>query len=960
MENFKEEKETNYNWDDNSFGIPMLAAAADSAMENNDVDSRHALAILVDLVEEWPEMYIRGGRVPELLALVNRVVKRYFLLTILIIVCLVSSASAVPAMGPLSTNPSGTPSELSRGKREGFGPWEANDAWDEKGKSNLAPVMNKLVEIIAVETKEVEQFLNRTVAFIKEVVEVVEHPVAELSKSYIGLTILGLALLSVLGIAFKLSIPLFKFIFGGFRLFFRFVIRPILSLMARSVCCMYFCASKPLVAFRNMRMRTRMEKDTYDRMRIYTPLTEEIQVLKKTESSLYTDDKGIYLLADANHRVYLHTERQTEDVLMMKALSDLTRDKGATVDTIKESILTTSKLYKVDKLPDFQGTFEVDGNLIGHFSRIRFNGLDCLLTAYHVLDYNRTALINLRKGDKCITLDSVTANVVAASHTDQLDFLILSVPACVFSTLGMKVGVWTSRVQPREPIQIYQLFEGKPCVSSAAVKISTAKSWHINYGASTTVGTSGAPILDSKSRIVGVHLEHDTVSKQNVGIIPPIFRMNKKESPTNEDIAQGQPELVLYEDEEGKEEEEAYINEDDFDDEYLEMEAYETYLTKYSDNLEVYEKGTPWGMFMDDTESSVAEDMRERYSERYEVYKTTAGTRGGHIGSKVKGGMYRKLETPTAKESPWTCSKCACIQYKGFSCINCGYALVPLSRRTVKQQEKGANEAKAFIETKLPTELVKKISDDVMSDLTIKRIALQVASLLKKGRYLSGLNLQDEIDGGIYPDLPTNERVPIQASLVKRVGPISPEGCATPPLVVDGNVLYTVVPTLLPGDDLFQDGLKLVKKRVAAVNRKETFTVEVAPTSLAASISESIEDSGQAHLSKSASRRLRIKEKMATLQRAVEVRPAVPLNSPAPVKSGVLTISGTKTQSPSPASPKKLEKAISSSKGAASAKQQRSGNKPALKDQSTQSTPGPHEEPKQKNKASSSSATSTS
>jgi hypothetical protein len=863
----------------------------------------------------------------------------------------------------------------SRVKREGFGPWEANEVWDEKGKSNIFPVLKTIVDIIANETIILEKALNASIAVAGELVEVFEHPFRELSKTYVGWAILLFAGICAISIFIRVSVPLTRFLWSVLILFFDYLCVPFYRLCVRSTCCMYLCASKPLVIMRNVVHRKRMEKESRRRMEFYKP-SEEIQMLKKTTSAIYTDDVGVYLLADENHRVYLHPERQTEDLLMLKSLSSASRDKGATVETIKESVLSISKLYKVEKIPDFQGTFEVDGNLIGHFSRIKFNGIDCLLTAYHVLDYNRTALINLRKGDKCVKLSSVTANVVAASRAEHLDYLILSVPSCVFSMLGMKVGVWTSRVQPREPIQINQFYEGKPCVSSAAIKVSAAKPWHVNYAASTTVGTSGAPILDSKNRIIGVHLEHDSTVKLNVGVIPPIFRMTKKESPTNEDIAQGQPELIEYSEYEAPE-----TDDDEDVEDFSEIEAYESYLTKERDSLGIYESGISWGVFLEDVENNIADDMYQKYGDRYNAYKTTAGKTGTHVGVRVKGGRYRK-------ESPWTCSQCACVQSKGYQCINCGYALVPLDKKRIEKVEKGASVAKAHLENNLPREMVTKIMDQVAEDTLIKKIALQVAEMLKAGGVYyahsgqQGMEIRGDLRSGLYPDLPTNREVPMEKKLVQKLRTEPPYA----PLRVDSNNSLNVATLAVQHGQAYIDGLTKVKTHVAKVNPiKETALapgLDVAKANLVASSDEAKVNpvkgaasapgldatkvipketalapslNGKPALSKSAKRRLRIQKKKASNV----TEPEVPLNSKAPAMSGAPTTSGMSKPSHSQNNLRRLERAISSLQEQVREKKQRSGKLPAAKNLATQSTPGPQGVQKPKSEALGSSATGT-
>lgn len=421
--------------------------------------------------------------------------------------------------------------------------------------------------------------------------------------------------------------------------------------------------------------------------------------------------------------------------------------------------------------------------------------------------------------------------------------------------------------------------------------------------------------------------------------------MNKKESPTNEDILQGMPSFEVYEEPEERAYEDFAYSEEDYA-----IEAYETYLTKQQDAVSVYETGTSWGDFMDDQDSFVANKMREEYADRYEVYKTKSGFAGSHIGGKVKGGVLRK-ET-SAKESPWSCSQCACVQKKGFSCINCGYALKPLTKSVLRKQAAGAEQAKKFLETKVPVEITSKIMDSVISDTVIKRIAMQVAELLKRGgEGVQGIDLRDDLKNDqarkasarIYPDLPTNNEVLMQKALVEEMRRVKP---SAPFKVSESNTLNTQH-SELRGD--YDEGFTLVKTPV----------VKVKPTKETMQMPEvKCEDKA---LTKSAKRRLRMKRKVVSKEtKDSDINEsAVHLNSKAPAQSGVTITNGTKKQSPSQSNLKKSELQRSDLLVEKPKQSQPNGSKFVKSTQSTQSTHGRPEVQKQKREASNSNVTST-
>jgi hypothetical protein len=582
---------------------------------------------------------------------------------------LIVALVAFYAPAALSSTLAGGNTAVARVRREGFGPWEAQETWDNKGKP---VVYDKIVQILDVIRKEEAIIANVTQAFFDEVVAVARHPVNELLKTRLGSLILLAAAVGSLVLLIRVGVPLFKglwtvvcFVCGMFGR----VLGYFCALIERMSCCMSLCAMMPLVKIRNGYRAWQLSREDKRRIQIYKGSGEEVELITRVTSRAFTDSDGVYLEAGNGKRVYLDKRHEAEDMIRLNFVAGPEREEGSPVKVVKETILSSSKLYKVDKVPEFQGQFEVEGTLVGHFSRIKFQNKDCILTAYHVLEYNRAGLISMTKGDKSVRMDSVRSRVLVASPSDDLDFVILEMPSFVFSTLGLKIGQWSSRAQPREPIMIYQCFEGKPCVSSASVAMSETKPWHIKYGASTISGTSGAPILNARSQIVGVHLEHDASLKCNVGVIPPVFRNCKKESNVGNDIAHAEDDLKEYDEDERDEEKEEEIEREIKE----EMEIFRMIKVEYEDPINYYSKTKDWAMQMDEIEELVTTKLRSKYnddSRQARIYQTPAGKTGSNIGSVIKRGRQRK-------ESPWTCSKCYTIhKEKGYGCVNCGFALV--------------------------------------------------------------------------------------------------------------------------------------------------------------------------------------------------------------------------------------------------------------------------------------------
>jgi len=625
--------------------------------------------------------------------------------------------------------------ETKRIKR-GFGPWEAQDTWDERGKGNLV-VLGKqvadLVSSIVNETKIiVSEIANETAIIIDEI----EHPIRFLSKSKVGITIMVIVSFCVLAVILISVGPICKalmFVLLCLWKPFRFLVN--------STCCIYCWSITPIRKLRNTYIEAQKEKEAMESLRVYTHDGEALELLQRSYSKVFTDDHGAYMLASDNHRVYFDAATAVEDILKSKTLAPDTRETLG--GKHKETMLVNSKLYKTGKLPDFQGQFDVDNKIVGHFARIRFQDRDCLLTAYHVLDYNKTALIRLRKGDKLIDLNTIDAHVLVASPTNHLDYVIMQIPDFVFGALGIKLGHYSTRVMPREAVCIHQLYEGKPCVSTAAVKLFEKKPWHIAYSASTIVGTSGAPILDTRGTIIGVHLEHDAETCLNVGVVPPIFRNSRKESPTNEDLMQHQRRMVWEDDEYDEKYDDQEYDSDEEGDRYkyaAQEELEERYL-----NFARNKGGKNWQEDFDkidyqallDMEQDAADEIKygegENTIEGFQLIRLAQRKRASY---NLKQGNRFGKETTSAKESPWTCKRCGCLHWKlQHNCSKCQLSFEPAAnRKEVKEfvdlQIKALHDGKNV----LPTVVQDIIAKELRKISGFKEICAMVASSLRAGK----------------------------------------------------------------------------------------------------------------------------------------------------------------------------------------------------------------------------------
>jgi len=464
--------------------------------------------------------------------------------------------------------------------------------------------------------------------------------------------------------------------------------RKFLAVISRKIrdltCTAAICGMSPFVRFRNWNIdrKKRIHKERLDFLErenmIMMTNAEEIPEYTESVSHIRMDEKGPYMLYD-NHKVYF---AKGTDVATFVNLSGIARDRYPAIGK-KESIIAKSKFYKAEKFPGFQGTFEIGGQVIGHFSRIKYDGRSCLITAYHVLKNNMGASISMCGKTKKIEFALVKTSVISWSPTSMFDFIVLEVADFVFSLLELSIGSISPGVSVGTPISIYQYAHNNkdmPCFTTGVV-CRSQKPWHIQYGASTIV-SSGAAVLDQKGRIVAIHVEEGASGITNVGIIPPIFR-SRKESVVNNDVMAQQRDFVVAGEEELDYNELRGFEDLDFDTGEFSDITIGKYV--YYENTDPdaaigtnFKDGDRRKNWFEEVDEALADsDAREEKQLRVLRLQAAAMVAPGHINRQIKGGRFRK-------ESPWTCSKCFTLHLKrGFTCVKCGYALVKISNAKI-------------------------------------------------------------------------------------------------------------------------------------------------------------------------------------------------------------------------------------------------------------------------------------
>jgi len=416
-------------------------------------------------------------------------------------------------------------------------------------------------------------------------------------------------------------------------------------------------------------------------LKLTTQKLEEVSQVKRIVCDVCTDEHGIYLDVGNGLRVY-PKDGWAFSPLGVKSIP-ISDDRNRVGN--KESIVPNSPLYKKTEMPRFQGQFCVGENVIGHFSRIRLGKRHCILTAFHVLEYNKDANITLRHGDRTVPFSSVKSKVHSFSPSEQLDFLILEVEEYVFSTLALAIASIKSQFVERTVVSINQLYDNEPCFSTAPVLVDKERPYLVKYLASTKPSSSGAPLLNVRNEIVGIHLGAGD-NGYNVGSIPPVFRV--KESPMNND-ALAAFEARSYED---------LIN--DLEDKY---DDYNDRLQRLQDRDSYYTfKRSSEAKWTDVVEQAPMSDL-----DRFMVLGPDALQQ--HVLTERKKGR---------KESPWTCSSCLTTHFENSKyCLNqnCGKLRKELSEDEIKQCEaERAEILRSLDENKtFPPNLINKIMEAV-------------------------------------------------------------------------------------------------------------------------------------------------------------------------------------------------------------------------------------------------------
>lgn len=629
-------------YDDSDFGWSNVSEYTSHAMALVQAKPELAVPVLSEVAAEWPTVYAAGGRKVELVNLIKKVLTKHIMVVLMFLMILTVACGEVVDVGNTHAQKA-----LVRSKREGLGQWEQDETVNIVGSW-----ARKAIDVIVQEEKKIVETVEKTAEKIET-----EIKVLVVSSGRVIVWSLAIILLAViLRLTYPIIIILIKCLWR--------LILSVFRLIAATTFCMKCCALAPFLAVRNWYINRKLRR-TDDAVQIEEAVQLQPSVVRNT-SEVYFDEFGPYVKGTFGDKIYF--SRQQLDVSTYMALGQNLPSERFREDRVKETMLGRSIPHTTKALPEFQAYFTSDGNVVGHCARIQFKGRTCLLTAYHVLSYNIKADLFLNANGKAVRFSDVRVQVLAFSNEENLDYIVLTIPDTICAKLGLKKAKLARGLTHGSPISIHQIMGGSSCYTVGIAQKSD-KPWTISYGASTVEGSSGAPILNVRKEIVGVHIEGGKTA--NIGTIPELLR-SMKESAQNGDINAEDPRS-----EEEKMEEHDYsdgesVTESEQDRRELQHEQYEQYLVENKSND--YDKTKSWAEVMEDLDNRYEHDtgtiLDSRKFKKY-VYVADSGATGSHVGQKIKGGRFRK-------ESPWTCSKCLTLHMKaGYNCVKCGYGLKP-------------------------------------------------------------------------------------------------------------------------------------------------------------------------------------------------------------------------------------------------------------------------------------------
>jgi len=706
-----------YEFDDDSFGMTNVCQYTNDAMALTGTNSEKATSILNEVLVQWPTVYASGGRKNELIALVKRVVMSNLTLVLLL---LILPCGMCESLGDIDQVPSkGTKAGIAplnpiRRKREGLGQWEQDET------VNIVSAWGKKVigTIVAEEQK--------IVTSVEAIAEKVEQEVKILVVSS-GRVIVWTAIIVALLIIIRLTYPIIWILMK----FFWRCVAATWGLVVTSTICMRCCALAPFIAIRNWWIRRQASQ--YDEQVVVEEALELQPNEMRNRSEVYFDEFGPYVKAAFGEKIYF--ARTQLDVPTYMALGNSLPSERFSEERVKETMIAKSMPHTSKGLPDFQAYFTIDGNVVGHCSRISFLGQDCILTAYHVLSYNLKSDLFINANGKAIRFSDVRVRILAFSNENNFDYVVLSIPDTICSKLGLKKARLAKQLTHGSPISIHQIIGGKTCYT-VGIANKGSQPWTISYGASTVEGSSGAPVLNVRKEIVGVHIEGGRVA--NVGVIPELLR-HRRESPQNGDINAEDPQAYEENDDEYENRREQYENYEDEQDR-LEREIEEDEETRqteaekyyqYQAREETYERPADqnWEEAIEDAErddyynnEGMISRTTWKLKSKYRVWQTERGDEGHHIGHRIKGGRYRK---ETRKESPWTCTKCLTLHKNaGYNCVKCGYSLKPSVKKVFDEKKKPFQEV-ASGKASMNDKLLPNVADIILKHIEALSVKYQ-------------------------------------------------------------------------------------------------------------------------------------------------------------------------------------------------------------------------------------------